>query len=101
MSVLSQVLSEDRWNPSGCECSGSAAPPLPELNRDKAGRLEDSYLDSRREDDTRGQTKLAHQRGGGVDPSGNLPPPPFDELEVPAAARLARRRPTWSHKWGG
>lgn len=50
-------------NPHGCGCSGSAALPLPELNRDKAARLEDSYLDSGRQRRTGGQTKLAHQRG--------------------------------------
>lgn len=34
--------------PPGCGCSGSAAPPLSQLNHDKAARLEDSYLDSAR-----------------------------------------------------
>ncbi|KAF0029448.1 hypothetical protein F2P81_018553 [Scophthalmus maximus] len=53
-------------NPSGCGCSGSAALPLPELIHTSVTKPPDwrTVIWTRNEgDETRGQTKLAHQRG--------------------------------------
>lgn len=52
-------------NPCGGRCSGSAAPPLPELNHTSVTKPPDwrtVIWTCDTGDETRGQTKLAHQR---------------------------------------
>lgn len=91
------VLSDLHWrhgNPSGYGCSAWPAPPLPELNRDKAARLEDGYLGLVMRP-TRVCTKLVHRRGdSGLRAISRFPPPMSRKSHV-AWSGLT----TISHKW--